>query len=358
MNKEDMSKVFVSYKRADKDRVFPIVRRMESELGIKFWVDLEGIESDEQFTNVIIDAIIDCEVFLFMFSKAHENINPQKDWTVREINFADYYEKRIVFIDIDGYKLPNWLVFNFPQRQVTKANDNDAMNRLVNDIRKWLDLPQPDFSSNNQEPTTDTTDIHTIEANHQSETLEAEEPYQAIDLGLPSGTKWASCNVGATKAEEYGGYFAWGEIEEKDCYNWGTYTYCDGSSSTCHDLGRNISGTKYDVAHVKLGGNWQMPTLIQFKELLANCLQERTTLNGVKGFKLTSKLNNNSIFLPAAGYRRKDDLDHVGKDGAFWLSTLDTSVPEYAYSIRFHSGYAYRRYDGRSYGLTVRPVSK
>ena len=118
-----------------------------------------------------------------------------------------------------------------------------------------------------------------------------------------------------------------------------------------------IWGATY-LARNMMEGNWHMPTLIQFKELLANCLQESTTLNGVKGFKLTSKLNNNSIFLPAAGYRRKDDLDHVGKDGAFWLSTLDTSVPEYAYSIRFHSGYAYRRYDGRSYGLTVRPVSK
>ena len=68
INKEDMSQVFVSYKRVDKDKVFPIVRQMESKLGIKFWVDLEGIESDEQFTNVIIDAIIDCEVFLFMLS--------------------------------------------------------------------------------------------------------------------------------------------------------------------------------------------------------------------------------------------------------------------------------------------------
>lgn len=83
-----MSKAFVSYKRVDKDKVFPLVRKMESELGIKFWVDLDGIESDEQFTNVIIKAINECEVFLFMYSKAHENIDPRDDWTVREITFA------------------------------------------------------------------------------------------------------------------------------------------------------------------------------------------------------------------------------------------------------------------------------
>ena len=88
-----------------------------------------------------------------------------------------------------------------------------------------------------------------------------EEAGEAIDLGLPSGTKWASCNVGATKPEEYGGYYSWGETEEKETYDWSTYIHCDGSSSTCHDLGSDISGTEYDVAHVKWGGKWCMPTL-------------------------------------------------------------------------------------------------
>ena len=328
--------VFVSYKRADMDKVFPLVHKMESELGFKFWIDLEGIESDEQFTNVIINAIIDCEVFLFMFSKSHENIDPRKDWTVSELNFANEKKKRIIWVELEDCKLHNWFIFKFPDKQVVKASNELAMRKLIEDIRKFLHLP-----NNIQEQPSDTS--------HP----------QAIDLGLPSGTKWASWNVGASKPEEYGGYYAWGETEEKNYYYWDTYIHCDGSSSTCHELGRDIAGTKHDVAHMKWGGDWRMPTLVQFKELLANCLQEKTTLNGVKGFKLTSKLNGNSIFLPAAGLRRKDDIDHAGSYGEFWLSSQDPSVPDYAYSFRFRSGYAYRRYDGRrSDGITVRPVSR
>lgn len=122
-----------------------------------------------------------------------------------------------------------------------------------------------------------------------------------IDLGLPSGTKWACCNVGSTRPEEYGGNYAWGETEEKDRYNWDNYSHCDGSEETCHDLGRDIAGTKYDVAHVKWGDNWQMPSIDQVRELLDNCKSEWTHLNGVGGRKFTSKINGYSIFLPAGG---------------------------------------------------------
>ena len=104
----------------------------------------------------------------------------------------------------------------------------------------------------------------------------------AIDLGLPSGTKWACCNVGATKPEEYGGYYAWGEIEEKEIYYWNTYIHCDGTEATCHNIGSDIAGTQYDVAHEKWGGTWQMPSFDQNEELINNCTSEYTTLNGVK----------------------------------------------------------------------------
>ena len=83
----------------------------------------------------------------------------------------------------------------------------------------------------------------------------------AVDLGLPSGTKWANMNVGATKPEEFGGCYAWGEAKEKSANNWANYVHCDGTEKTCHNLGEDISGTKYDVAHVKWGGDWKMPTI-------------------------------------------------------------------------------------------------
>ena len=350
-----MSKVFVSYKRDDK--VFPLVRKMESELGIKFWIDLEGIESDEQFNCVIMNAIIDCEVFLFMCSKSHENIDLRKDWTYREINFAEYNEKRIVFIDLDGCRLPNWIVFNFPQRQVTNANDMEAISRLINDIRKWLNLPQPNSSPNIQRQTPDLKDTPT-KLHGQLATQEPSDPRQAIDLGLPSGTKWASCNVGASKPEEYGDYFAWGETESKSTYDWTTYIHRNGSRDTCHNIGSDISGTKYDVARMKWGGNWQIPTKEQFDELLRYCRLKWTTLNGVNGYKFTSEINGNSIFLPAAGRRDVSGLLLAGSYGNYWSSTQNPSNTYNAYGLYLNSGNTGTIYYYRSYGVTVRPVSR
>ncbi|MBQ6064081.1 MAG: hypothetical protein IJK87_10720, partial [Prevotella sp.] len=104
-----------------------------------------------------------------------------------------------------------------------------------------------------------------------------------IDLGLPSGTKWACCNVGATAPEQYGGYYAWGEVNEKSYYDWSTYIHCDGHYYDCHNLGSDIAGTQYDVAHVKWGGSWVMPSHAQQVELLNYCTSTWTTENGVYG---------------------------------------------------------------------------
>ena len=178
-----------------------------------------------------------------------------------------------------------------------------------------------------------------------------------IDLGLPSGTKWACSNVGATKPEEYGGYYAWGETEEKSYYDWSTYIHCDGSSTTCHDLDSDISGTEYDVAHVKWGSDWVMPTYDEQMELLNNCTSEWTTLNGVKGRKFTSKINGNSIFLPAAGGRWHGDLYYAGEGGYYWSSTQSPDYSDGAYDLYFRSGYASWYYYGlRGNGQSVRPV--
>ena len=138
-----------------------------------------------------------------------------------------------------------------------------------------------------------------------------------IDLGLPSGTKWACCNVGAEKPEDYGGYFAWGETTEKSSYNWSTYVHCDGSSSTCHDIGKDIAGTQYDAATANWGSPWVMPSLDQMNELKNNCTSEWTTENGVNGRRFTGP-NGASIFLPAAGHRWYDDLYYAGSYGIFF----------------------------------------
>ena len=178
-----------------------------------------------------------------------------------------------------------------------------------------------------------------------------------IDLGLPSGTKWACCNVGAENPEDYGGYYAWGETEEKDYYSWDTYIHCDGSPSTCHDLGSDIAGAQYDVAHVKWGGSWVMPSKVQQDELRFNCTYTWTTLNGVSGGQFTGS-NGGSIFLPAAGYRWGDNLSDAGSRGYYWSSTQNPSRSNGAYYLYFNSGYASWSGNNRDYGRTVRPVSR
>ena len=178
-----------------------------------------------------------------------------------------------------------------------------------------------------------------------------------IDLGLPSGTKWACCNVGATTPEGYGGYFAWGETEEKDYYWWSTYIHCDGNYDTCHDLGDDIAGTQYDVAHVKWGGSWVMPSLDQIKELLNNSTSKWVTENGVNGRRFTGS-NGGSIFLPAAGGRWYDDPDDAGFSGVYWSSTQNPWNSGGAYFLFFYSDNAYWDFIELYYGSTVRPVSR
>ncbi len=176
-----------------------------------------------------------------------------------------------------------------------------------------------------------------------------------IDLGLPSGTQWACCNVGANVPEGYGGYYAWGETDEKsDLYNWSTYIYCDGTDRTCYDLGSDIAGTEYDVAHIKWGGDWQMPTNTQRSELINNCTLEWITLNGITGGKFTGS-NGGTIFLPAAGYRWIDHITNFGTQGAYWSSTRHSFYSFNAIGLYFSSGIG--TYFGyRSYGQSVRPV--
>ena len=176
----------------------------------------------------------------------------------------------------------------------------------------------------------------------------------AVDLGLPSGTKWANMNVGAEKPEDYGSYFAWGETKPKDVYSWDTYQY-GSSKDNVVNIGSNIAGTGYDAATANWGSPWRMPSLAQIQELLNNTTSTWTTQNGVSGRKFTGS-NGNSIFLPAAGRRWNDELYLAGSYGYYWSSTLNESDPVDACSLGFDSGYATRYYNRRYGGHTLRPV--
>ena len=179
-----------------------------------------------------------------------------------------------------------------------------------------------------------------------------------INLGLPSGTLWACCNVDTEHPENqsptnYGGYYAWGETEVKDNYSESTYEFYKNGSYV--KLGSDIAGTQYDVAHVKWGGEWKMPTKEQQDELRNNCTYEWTTMNGVNGGKFSGS-NGGSIFLPAAGYRWDSELSRAGNFGYFWSSTLGENDENSAYILFFSSSDAGWGNGGRFRGRSVRPV--
>ena len=188
-----------------------------------------------------------------------------------------------------------------------------------------------------------------------------------VDLGLPGGLKWAACNVGATKPEEYGRYYAWGATEEKRDYCWDTYKWCNGSFYTltkyCTDSNygrvdnKTVLDLEDDVAHVEGGGSWRTPTYDEIEELINKCTWQWTTLNGVKGYMVTGP-NGNSIFFPAAGFCVETELYSRGSHGSYWSSSLSRSEDDCAYYLDFYVGGRFSRHGGRDIGFSVRPVSK
>ena len=192
----------------------------------------------------------------------------------------------------------------------------------------------------------------------------SENSYTWVDLGL--SVKWATYNVGATKPEEYGDYFAWGETEPKDYYDWSTYKWCrrkdEKLTKYCTESNygtvdnNTVLDSADDAATANWGGSWRMPTKAEQDELHNNCTWTWTTQNGVNGYKVTSNSNGNSIFLPAAGHRYQSSLYDAGSYGDYWSSSLKTNNPDGACSLYFNSSNVGGYYYSRNCGQSVRPV--
>ncbi|MBP5323110.1 MAG: hypothetical protein J6Y84_04875 [Bacteroidaceae bacterium] len=201
------------------------------------------------------------------------------------------------------------------------------------------------------------------------------ENHTYVNLGLPSGTLWATCNVGAESPEDNGDYFAWGETEGynegKTDFSWSTYKWCNGSISTitkyCNNSSYGNNGFRDiltelelsdDAAYVKWGPAWRMPSKEQFDELINSeyTTTEWTTQNGVNGRKITSKSNGNSLFLPVAGYRGGSSLNYAGSYGYYWSRTLNPGNPYYAWHLSFDPSFVGTSNGGRCSGRSVRPV--
>ena len=214
--------------------------------------------------------------------------------------------------------------------------------------------------------------------------VENKVPEGAVDLGL--SVYWAECNLGAEKPEDYGDYYAWGDVEPyyssqdpltwkegKTGYNWASYKWCNGAYNKLTKYcptdktsywdgegspdGKTVLDPEDDAAHVSLGGKWRMPTDAEWTELIEKCTWTWTTQNDVIG-RLVTGPNGNSIFLPAAGYRLVTDLSYVGTDGGYWSSSLATDLPSIASYVYIDSSDvsrdAYPRYCGQSF----RPVTE
>ena len=219
-----------------------------------------------------------------------------------------------------------------------------------------------------------------------------ENGHEWVDLGLPSGTKWATCNVGASNPQEYGNYYAWGEVKPKSTYNWRTYKYSSSNGQlTKYNIesrygkngfadGKMVLEIKDDATHVNWGGKWWMPTREQQDELCEQCYwvwTESYDGSGVKGYivyKAKSEadkgkyvykgktpsssysLSDAHIFLPAAGYRGNGSLYGAGSYGLYWSSSLNTDYPDDAWNVYFGSVYVYGINGHRYYGQSVRAV--
>lgn len=217
-----------------------------------------------------------------------------------------------------------------------------------------------------------------------------DDPYNGheyVDLGLPSGLKWATCNVGATNPEDYGDFFAWGDTEpyyakghalDRPCsswktgksgYDWESYKWCNGSMVTMtkynSDPGYGTVDNKTaldpedDAARQNWGGSWRMPTLNEFYELHINCIWTWTIHNTIYGYKVTGT-NDNWIFLPAAGFRYDKYLSNFGSYGYYWSSKRGFVPPCHGENLYFDSsnGIIPNDFEDRCRGLCVRPVTE
>ncbi|MBR4829855.1 MAG: dockerin type I repeat-containing protein [Muribaculaceae bacterium] len=247
--------------------------------------------------------------------------------------------------------------------EVNIADINSVINIIFNGTGY---TPTADVNSDNK---INIADINAL-VDHILNPSSEEPNCEYIDLGLPSGTLWATRNVGASTPEDYGDYFAWGETSPKELYNWETYKWCNGSYCTMTkyctyssygDNGFVDNKTELDPADDAACAHYpggRMPSYNQILELCNSCSWQWTQLNGVNG-QLVTGPNGNTMFLPAAGGRWGDSLGDAGLGGYFWSRTLDPNCPSNAYSLCFDSGawiYSNWSYYTRFIGFTIRAV--
>lgn len=316
-------------------------------------------------------------------------------WSM-SINLYKYYQFKSLVVDLKNVKRDGWKVGDSAAQELVskvtpaaKLTIGDKTNEPVEiDIKDIAKLNDVVVNYNLDEPFLGTFNLYfPVKVVYSwgeiddivKVTLQYDDSAEIVDLGL--SVKWATCNLGASSPEEYGDYYQWGGLEDvtdtsiylgwDNCPYHTGFSYTSGFtkyvlsgcssywSGTGNPDNKTVLDPDDDVAHVKLGGKWRMPTKAEYDELINNCQCDWVTYNGVSGRKFTSKIagyTDKWIFLPAAGYRSYDSLLYVGSYGGYWSSSLDTDYPAYACYLYFVSEEMYTCYGSRCYGQSVRPV--
>ena len=346
--------VFISYSSKNQKVVEAMCAYLEQHK-VRCFVAYRDIPKGVVWAKAIVEALDESKMMVVVFSEEF-NLSDQVD---REIELASEDKKPILTFRISNtmfkgakkyyLKNINW-IDAFP-------NPENLFDTLLDNVAKLIGFPlsEKERQERGYKP---------IQENNK-QYPKIINGHEYVDLGLPSGLKWATCNVGANKPEDYGDYFAWGETETKTEYSKGNSLTLEHSVSELRRRGivdgNNRLTSSHDAARANWGGSWRMPTKEELEELENKCTWIWTTQNGVKGYKVTGS-NGKSIFLPAAGYRYGASLYADGSDGYCWSSSPDDYyVYDYyyhAYDLHFYGGGEDVGYYDRCYGQTVRPISE
>ena len=325
--------VFISYSSKNQKVVEAMCAYLEQHK-VRCFVAYRDIPKGVVWAKAIVEALDESKMMVVVFSEEF-NLSDQVD---REIELASEDKKPILTFRISNtmfkgakkyyLKNINW-IDAFP-------NPENLFDSLLDNVAKLIgfSLPEKERQERGYKPIQDNNKQYPKIING----------HEYVDLGLPSGLKWATCNVGANKPEDYGDYFAWGDVVSKEIYGYG----CDAEFMK-NDISAEV---QYDAARANWGGKWRMPTKSEFEELEEKCKFVWTILNGINGYKVIGP-NGNSIFLPASGFRFKSSKGCDNQNGYYWSSTPHEWESYYFF---FYKGLYKVSDKSRNLGLSVRPV--